>query len=131
MYINLKLHLKNWTRRSVYRGHIAFPCSKIGLQLVFLVGPCVTRFFRNFYRAQIIFSDLSNRSCTIRYIDYGNVVEVSSNSLCVIQPQFLNVPPYAIQCRIHNKRIPLDCHISKVLPTLKILLNSCRFYPAF
>ena len=44
-------------------------------------------------------------SSTIRYIDYGNIASVPSNSLCVIQSQFINVPPYSLQCRFHNSKI--------------------------
>ena len=63
------------------------------------------KYLRSFYRAQIISSDLAECTSTIRYIDYGNLVRVPSNSLCVIQSQFVDVPPYALQCRIHNLKI--------------------------
>jgi hypothetical protein len=81
---------------------------------------CISLFKdRNFYRAQIIGCDLSSSTCRIRYIDYGNVAFVPSNSLCVIQSQFINVPPYALQCRIHNNKIHHDCHKQNVYEELK------------
>jgi len=89
---------------NVYKNEIA--PAKLAKSLCLPGTYCISLYKdRSFYRAQIISSDLAECTSTIRYIDYGNLVRVPSNSLCVIQSQFVDVPPYALQCRIHNLKI--------------------------
>ena len=59
-------------------------------------------YFSHFARAQILSVDLVSEMVTIMFIDYGNIVNVLRNSLCVIQSQFIDLSPYALKCSLHN-----------------------------
>ena len=105
--------------------------SKIRFRQKFKYPRFITKYrsivFRNFYRAQILTSDMHKGTSTIRYIDYGNIASVPSNSLCVIQSQFINVPPYALQCRIHNSKIIHEIHKKTVYDDIKAWIHNSNY----
>lgn len=53
------------------------------------------------YRARVTSLD---SACTVYFIDYGNVAQVPSESICQLPEQCKKLPAQAVRCRLHDLR---------------------------
>ena len=60
---------------------------------------CCTKYLDDlWYRAVI--RNIAGDSCSLRFVDYGNVEEVPIADIKKLKPDFLSEPPYAYACRL-------------------------------
>ncbi|KFM61406.1 Tudor domain-containing protein 1, partial [Stegodyphus mimosarum] len=54
----------------------------------------------NWYRAEIL--NLTDTTASVLFVDYGNVDDVPKTSLKILTEEYLQIPPYAIKCKLNG-----------------------------
>ncbi|GFT20671.1 tudor domain-containing protein 1 [Nephila pilipes] len=54
----------------------------------------------NWYRAEVI--NLEETTAEVLFVDYGNINSVPKDTLKPLDPKFLDIPPYAIRCKLNG-----------------------------
>lgn len=63
---------------------------------------CVAAVRDNWYRVQVVSHNAENKSCLVKYLDYGGYASVSIINLRQIRTDFMGVPFQSIECVLSN-----------------------------